>query len=577
MPEPPECQPIVDQIANLTAQEQVTRDSLAALSGVDKWKTMLDLGTIRQQIADQQALLIECEKQHAADLTTEVVVFDLPGNGGPNRIGRVWQLTSDGQALKQTVTIQNGSASFTGIVGSQRQSFGITIESMDHPTVNGPDFRSGPLPAALPLNAPDPASRIEIVILNPIAITSDSLNQAAPALPFQLTFPAGPLGNIQVSITDLRVAMSSGNISLTAKGTASGASFPFANSSPLTYTSTVHIAPTFTMTPSVIVEALTGTTPVLSIPGLVGDFLQEITPLLSSSLLDRAIQPMVALLNAAISKRVAAALGLSALPSGSVLSVRELAADNDTLTITPVLGAFGTVLSGFQPSTPASVVKLASLDVRPTLIGTGDSANVAQGKVTLDSAAQAGGVTVQLSCDRTDFMSIDPRVLVIAEGQTIGSFTVTAIGQPLMSTANVDGTVRASLGTQTLTAPLSIRPEQPATVVPPPAPPEPTTFTWTGEPDLAGITLQTPSPLPLQQPIGGQITLTGLVAVAPITGVIVFDPAVLPRQRFNMALGSYSQYFTFTLGADFPGSTLRITAIPDNGGVKKSIDVAVAV
>jgi hypothetical protein len=572
---PPECQPIADQISSLVAQEEAARAALAGLSGVDKWKKMLDLGTIRQQIADQQASLIECEKQHAADLTTEVVIFDLPGDSGPNRIGRVWQLTSDGQAVKQTVTIQNGSANFIGIVGSARQSFGITIESTDHPTANGPDFRSGPLPVALAPNNPDPVSRIEIVILDPIKITADSLNQAAPALPIQLTFPAGPVGNIHVSVTNLSVVMSSGNISLTATGTASGLSFPFTTSSPLAYTSTLHIAPTFDMAPSVIVEALTGTTPVLSIPGLIGDFVQTITPLLSSSLLDRAVKPIVSFLNTEIAKRVVAALGLSALPSGSVLSIRELTADNDTLTVTPVLGAFGTVLSAFQPAAPASVVNLASLDVQPALIGTGDSANVAQGTVSLDVAAPAGGVTVQLSCDRTDLMSIDPSVMVIREGQTAGSFTVTASGQPLMSATNVDGTVRASLGARTLTAPLSIRPEQPATIVPPPATPAPTPFT--GDLEVASITLLTPSPLPLRQPISGQITLNGLASMAAVTGVIVYDPAVLPPQGFIIPVGSFTSYFQFTLGPNFPGNTLRVTAMADKGGARKSIDVAVGV
>jgi hypothetical protein len=66
----PECQPIADQISTLNAQEQAKRDSLAALAGVDKWKAMQELGTLRQQIAEQQVLLEDCEKQHAADLTT---------------------------------------------------------------------------------------------------------------------------------------------------------------------------------------------------------------------------------------------------------------------------------------------------------------------------------------------------------------------------------------------------------------------------------------------------------------------------------------------------------------------------
>src|SRR5215472_7259645 len=163
MPNSPECQPIVDTISNLISQEKTARDELVALTGVNKWKKMQELGTLRQQIAEQQRLLADCEKQHAADLATKVVIIDLPGNSGPNRIARTWQLSSDGQTLKQTVTVQNGVANLLGILGGARQSFAITIEETDHPTVNGPDFRSGPLPLPVSPNSPDPIERIEIV------------------------------------------------------------------------------------------------------------------------------------------------------------------------------------------------------------------------------------------------------------------------------------------------------------------------------------------------------------------------------------------------------------------------------
>ena len=264
MPNSPECQPIDDAISNLSTQEQNARNALPALTGIDKWKKMQELGTLRQQIAEQQALLADCEKQHAADLATKVVITDLPGNSGPNRIARTWQLTSDGQVVKQTVTVQDGVANLLGILGGARQSFGITIEETDHPTVNGPDFRSGPLPVAVSPNSPDPVARIEIVILDPILITADAITQAAPALPISLSFPAAPVGTLTFSITDLRMVVGSGTVSLFASGTASGAPFPFPTTSPFTLSNTLHIAPAFSMAPSTVVEALAGT-----VPGLV--------------------------------------------------------------------------------------------------------------------------------------------------------------------------------------------------------------------------------------------------------------------------------------------------------------------
>jgi hypothetical protein len=281
MPIPPECQPIADAIAELSVQEQNARDALPGLTGIDKWKKMQEIGTLRQQIAEQQALLANCEKQHAGDLETTVVIIDLPGNSGPNRIARAWQLTSDGQVVKQTVTVQNGVANLLGILGAARQSFGITIEETDHPTVNGPDFRSGPLPVAVSPNNPDPIGRIEIVILDPILITAEAITQAAPALPISLSFSAGPVGTVTFSITDLRVDVGSGTVSLFAAGTVSGASFPFQTTSPFTFSNTLHIAPAFSMAPSTAVEALTGTVPVLSMPGLVGSIVQTLVPLLT--------------------------------------------------------------------------------------------------------------------------------------------------------------------------------------------------------------------------------------------------------------------------------------------------------
>src|SRR5215472_10886491 len=123
MPSPPGCQELVGLVANLRDQEQALLDQLLTLDGADKWKAMQDLGTLRAQLAEQQLALADCEKQHASDLTTEIDIIDLPGASGTHRIGRLWQLTADGQALKQTASIQNGLVTFLGVLGAARQSF----------------------------------------------------------------------------------------------------------------------------------------------------------------------------------------------------------------------------------------------------------------------------------------------------------------------------------------------------------------------------------------------------------------------------------------------------------------------
>src|ERR1051325_9825835 len=113
MAAPPECQPIADAIANLNAQEQAQRNLIQSLAGIDKWKAIEALGTIRQSISAQQLLLTQCIKDHAADFSTHVIVYDVSGTGGSNRIARLWELTVARQALKQTTTVQAGTATLT--------------------------------------------------------------------------------------------------------------------------------------------------------------------------------------------------------------------------------------------------------------------------------------------------------------------------------------------------------------------------------------------------------------------------------------------------------------------------------
>ena len=583
MPVPSECQPIADAIANLTAQEQAQLSAMPGLAGVDKWRAMQQLGALRQQIADQQTALAQCLRDHAADLTAQVVVFDLPGNSGPNRIARAWQLASRGAIVKQTASVQAGQVVLTEILGSARQSFGITIEEVDHPTVNGPDFRSGPLP---PLSgagdAQDPAARIEIVILDPIVVTGDSLAQATPPLPLQLSFAAGASGTVSISVNGLSVLMNGGTISLTASGSASLAGgFPAFSSTPFTFSSALHVAPTFTMTPSTILEALPGTVPVLTMSGLVGAVVGSITSLLAESLADRAVQPLVALLNTMIMKRVAANLGLTELPPGAVLSVRELSADNDSITLTPVLGAFGTILTDFQPAAMASVPQLMSLALDASSLSTGDSLKAStQGHISLDSPAPTGGVTVLLSSDRADVIALTPSNLVVGEGVSGGSFTVNAVAGPLMAATSIDTTIRASLGAQTLSAPLAVRPEAPVTMITPSvvavSPPPVSTDPTARVPGILSIDLYTPPPLPPGL-VHGCVTLDGLTDTI-ITGLITMSPPVvapIPLMFPPSPSAVPACYFSFTLGAAPHSDSVRITATTD-GGTSKSIDVAVA-
>src|SRR5262249_38591034 len=362
----------------------------------------------------QQAALDQCNQQHAADLTINVDVTDVPGTTGKNRIARVWQLASGQQTVQQTAIVQNGSVTFSGILGPSRQSLGITIEGTDDAGVNGPDFRSGPLPPATVPPANDPVGQVEIVVLSPFDITPDLLAQAAPPLPIQ-----GSSGGITFSVTTLHFTIANGTIGLSASGNASGMGV----NSTFTFQSTVQIAPSYSMSPSKILEISPSISPKLSMPGLIGSILQAFAPAVSNFVDTAALQQLGVILNNFIAKQVASNLGLSVLPSGSVLSVRQLQADANGLSVTPVLCAFGTVLSEFQPAGTPAVAKLIGLTVQPASISTGDLANLAaQGSVTIDHPASAHGASVQVSVDRPDLVVISPLPVVIPAGKTSGTF-----------------------------------------------------------------------------------------------------------------------------------------------------------
>ena len=464
MPPSPECKSLADTVADLASQEEAKLTAIASLTDVAKWTAMEELGTLRQQRAEQQALLDACEKQHLDDLSITVAVTDLPKTSNDNRIVRVWQLTPAGQSVKQTIAVRSGVATVSAIPGA-RQSVGITVEEVDHPNVCGPDFRSGPLPPPPTASSTDPASRVEIVILDPITITAESLAQAAPALPIHLSYPGGSLGTIGITVSALEFSIANGALSLGANGTASAVGM----TSPFSFSRTLHLAPTFGMARSTVLDATSGDTANLSMPGIVGAAIQLLSNFLSSNLLDRTLVPLRTLLNRIIVNQVAATLGLRALPSGSVVSVRELAIDNEMFTITPALAAFGTVLSDFQPSFLDAVRQLISLDVQPSLVTTSNSATrIAQGTIVLDAAAPAGGAVIVLSCDRADYVQIESSVTV-PEGSTSGTFAISGTGNVLMSPTNVDATIKASLGNVSLTAALSIQPESPTTPTSAPA------------------------------------------------------------------------------------------------------------
>jgi hypothetical protein len=199
---------------------------------------------------------------------------------------------------------------------------------------------------------------------------------------------------------------------------------------------------------------------------MVGSIVKDLTGFVSSNLLSSTIQPLIAVLNKLIVAQVAAALGLDALPSGAVLSVRQVSPGTGNILLEPSLAAFGTILSNFQPAAPDAAVQLALLELSPTSISSSDpSSRSAQGKVTLTGPAPTGGVTVMLSIDHPEVALVNPTQLAIVEGGTSATFSVSGTGQFLSPADHVDCTVTASLGQQTMTTPISVKRVAPETPV----------------------------------------------------------------------------------------------------------------
>lgn len=568
MPYAPQCQPIADQVSALTVQEKAQLAAIDPLEGAARWKAIEDLGTLRQQIADQQSVLDACQKQHGLDLTAEIVVFDLTGDAGANRIGRLWQLTAGGQAVKQTNSIQaDNLVSFPGILGANRQAFGITIEGVDKTTVNGPDFRSGPLPASAgaAVNEIDPVGRIEIVILSPMTISTDTLKQALPPLPLQQSIPVEAAGNVGIAITALDFVIDNGTVSLTASGTASALSA----TSPFTFSAAVHIAPVFTMTPSTIFDVSMVGVPTLTMSGFAGSIVQLLAPFVSTSLSGQIVQQLDNVLSTFVGARVAESLGSSAIPAGSVLSVRELTIDAAQITITPVLGAFGTILSTFKPAALPAPSSLAAIALSVATVGT-ESVNAVDGRVDLTIAAPAGGATIQLSTARSDLLEFDADSLTIPEGQVSGAFVITAIPPPIAITTPVDCAVYASLGEQRVQTTLTVVAQTPTGAPAAPPPSTPATAVTTG---VASIAVS-PNPITPFSTVTGTITLNGLSVTSTVV-TITFDGVSLPPTTVLIPPNVVTASFTFSLADVLPQPVIGITASAGSGNAV-SIKVPVA-
>jgi hypothetical protein len=167
-------------------------------------------------------------------------------------------------------------------------------------------------------------------------------------------------------------------------------------------------------------------------------------------------------------------------------------------------------------------------------------------------------------------LRIDPASLMIAEGAASGNFTATATAPMIASSTPVDVTVSASLEGQTLTAQVSIRPENPATTVPSSA----TAFTLSAATMQAALNAAAAEPRPIGiqdlkvdtpvitrgTTVHGQVVLDGILNTPEMIH-INFDPSAIASTYFTIPAQTTpppTGFFSFVVGANFPSNSVKI-------------------
>jgi len=92
--------------------------------------------------------------------------------------------------------------------------------------------------------------------------------------------------------------------------------------------------------------------------------------------------------------------------------------------------------SSTSPTPPATTASLQSISLNPTSIGGGSTV---QGTATLTAGAPAGGATIGLSSNNTQVATV-PSSVVVPQGSTSATFTVTALVVGSTQTATISGT-----------------------------------------------------------------------------------------------------------------------------------------
>jgi hypothetical protein len=353
MPIDPACQPIADTIATLESDRDTIRAGLATLRPLDRWKALVQIGDLSRQIADQQVQLDNCQRQHAASYSADVVIFDTTGGPLASRQASLWQIEGTSATLMEQKPLSNAGLSFT--TPPPTGPVGITIAETGNPAVQGVDFRSAPLEELPRKSASDPSGRIEIVLGPVLTFGVEEVEGwlSALVLPAHTSSPLNnPLfsGSVDIAWATVGVTLAAGRIQLSASGTVTitgsligTQSAPFSIDVPLRFG--------LPLTPGVDVgcNVRMAGTPNLTVGGQLGAIVNPLAPLFFDFVGGAALNVLRERVNEVLPRATAALFGLDDLSKVPRLSLRRFEITPTAVTIQPTLGGFGDVLSTFIP------------------------------------------------------------------------------------------------------------------------------------------------------------------------------------------------------------------------------------
>jgi hypothetical protein len=347
-PIPTACASLQSEVASLEAQAQTLRNDALAAVGAAAWAKLADLAQVLLALDRKRDEYQRCLDAHSGSLVCQLVLIDAGGGGTADaRRADLWDVSGGEPVLLETVPVQSGSFAFSGPVPPG--GVAVTIAGTDTTIATGPDFRSGPI------TAPPAQPQVEVVLGPLVTITADDTSRwfsALTPLPPERLEVSG-VGSVSVNLQSIAATLAPPAIRLTGVGTVTASVALLGEvDSPLSATISLGLVPSTAPDPLLPAELSLAAPPHVDLAGPAAAFGAVLNAALVGFLGNWILELMKPIVRDEISSAAARALSLVGLPPPPTvtLSIRKLSIGASSVTLQPVLGGVGTVLSTFQPS-----------------------------------------------------------------------------------------------------------------------------------------------------------------------------------------------------------------------------------